>query len=70
MTNKEIQILVADVYAKLKVLNDAINKDETNKTQGLIGTIDKSFVCFQTEDGTNIRIDNSETKNEDEDNLS
>jgi len=70
MTNKEIQILVADLYAKIKALNEVINKDTPpSKTQGLFATVDKSFVAFNTEHG-DIVINNERGSNDDEDQVS
>jgi len=69
MTSKEIQILVADLYAKIKALDEVINKNEPTKTEGLFATVDKSFVAFTTSYG-DIVINNERGNNEDEDQVS
>ncbi len=48
MTIKEMQILVAEILAKIQILNSALNK---NEPKNISGTVDKSQAYFEIEEG-------------------
>lgn len=70
MTNKELSILVDEILLKVKLLSDVLNdRQEQKSSGGMFGSVDKSSVLFEVEEGVAFLISGSEVQNDDEDTI-
>lgn len=68
MTNKELSILVDEILLKVKLLSDVLSdRQEQKSSGGMFGSVDKSSVLFEVEEGVAFLISGSEVQNDDED---
>lgn len=69
MTNKELSILVDEILLKVKLLSDVLNdRQEQKSSGGMFGSVDKSSVLFEVEEGVAFLI-SGEVQNDDEDTI-
>lgn len=69
MTNKELSILVDEILMKTKLLSDVLNdRQEVQKQSGIYGTVDKSSVLFEVENGMAFLISGAEEEAHDDEN--